>query len=292
MQKKLVFENFDQASLDYQYNNRKRVPDVEKLYNSWIEPGQNIINKFNAKLNIPYGSGERQKLDFLLPKAKGLSPVNLYFHGGFWMSRSKSDQTFIAKPFVEAGAAFGLIEYNLMPNTRIADIVEECRAAVFWVSQNAEQFNIDPNRIFVSGHSAGGHLATMVAATDWAGSGGVENLIKGVCAISGIYDLKPIKASYIQETLCFTDSEVLEYSPVLFDIVPRMPVIIGVGNNESHEFYRQSKDMVDAWNFKGAQCKLVVIPKCNHFTVLSHLAEPKSLLAKAVLAQMGLSEMG
>ena len=130
----------------------------------------------------------------------------------------------------------------------------------------------------------------MIAATDWPSLfGGAKNLIKGVCAISGVYDLKPVKASYIQKTLCFTDAEVLEYSPILLDIVPQMPVIVGVGKNESNEFNRQSKDLVDNWNLKDAHCRLMVIPECNHFTVLSHLAEPKSLLAEAVLDQMGLS---
>jgi len=88
--------------LGYVYNNKKRVPDVEKIYNCWDKPCQNILNKLHANLDIPYETGERQKLDLILPKAKGLIPVNLYFHGGFWMSRSKPDQTFDAKPFVEA----------------------------------------------------------------------------------------------------------------------------------------------------------------------------------------------
>jgi arylformamidase len=285
-----VFRDLDQAELDLEYNNRQRVPEFEQLYESWVGPCRQIIDDFDTKLGLSYGAGTREIIDLIQPASTPPVAVNLYIHGGYWMSRDISDQTFTARPFVEAGAAFGLLEYDLMPGVRMTDIVDQCRRAVAWIYDNADNLNIDRERIYVSGHSAGGHLTAMVVATDWPTfCGGPADMVKGGCAISGIYELAPIQLTYMQATLGLTDEEVRDFSPIRFANVPKSPMIVVPGESESVEFRRQSRDFVDDWNAKGGNCTYLEAPGCNHFTILPDFANADSRLARATLAQMGLS---
>lgn len=282
-----IFRDFDQAGLDAQYNNRARVPEHPLYYEAWEPMCAHVLAEFDHRLDLKYGASPREAIDLVLPKGDGPHPVQIYIHGGYWMSRSKSDQTFLARPFVEAGAAFGLIEYDLIPDVRMDAIVGQCRAAVAWVHAHAADYGLDPARIYVSGHSAGGHLTAMLALTDWAGHRGVPaDVIKGGCAISGIYELYPIKLSYMQETLGFTDQDLAANSPIRAVDVPKMDLIVAVGGAETGEFRRQSKDFADDWNAKGGACAYLERPDCNHFTILSDLADPASPMVKAMLAQM------
>ncbi len=210
-----LFRDYDQTGLDAQYNNRKHVPDHLRYYESWEPMCSDVLAQVDHHIDLKYGDSPREGIDLILPKGDGPHPVQLYIHGGYWMSRSKSDQTFLARPFVEAGAAFGLIEYDLIPDVRISDIVGQCRSAVAWVHANAATYNLDPKRIYVSGHSAGGHLTIMLSLTDWPTfCGGPTDLMKGGCAISGIYELVPIQLCYMQETLGLSDEDLRVPSPV------------------------------------------------------------------------------
>jgi len=284
-----IFRDYDQDQLDVQYNNRAAVPDFAKHYDAWEPMCTDVLNAFDHHIDLAYGDSPREAIDLVLPAGPGPHPVQLYIHGGYWMMRTKSDQTFLARPFVEAGAAFGLIEYDLIPNVSMADIVRQCRRAVAWVHANADTYNIDRNRICISGHSAGGHLTAMLAATDWAAfSGGPADTVKGGCAISGIYELLPIQLSYMQETLAFTDQELADNSPIRFPNPAATPLIVAAGGAESNEFRRQSKDFTDDWNGKGGTCTYMERPGCNHFTILSDLADPNSDMVKAMFAQMNL----
>ena len=136
MNKKLIFIKFNQSGLDLQYNNRKMVPEVESFYEHWIGPSKLIIDEFVAYLDLPYGSSEREKIDIIVPKKGGLHPININFHGGYRMSRSKSDQTFLARPYVESGAVFAAVEYDLIPDVRMSDIVGQCKKSLIWISKN------------------------------------------------------------------------------------------------------------------------------------------------------------
>ena len=205
------------------------------------------------------------------------------------MSRAKSDQTFIAKPFLKAGAAFCAIEYDLIPNVKMSDIVTQCRRAITWIFFNAKKFNIDTNKIFLSGHSAGGHLVSILMSTDWS-------LIldrnyrpfKGGCAVSGLFELEPVQLCYVQDILNLSDSDVLEFSPIRFEQVPKEPLIIAVGSDESSEFIRQSFDFSNSWSERGALCSYFKVAGCNHFNILNTLADPSSNLTNKIIDQMGI----
>ncbi len=213
----------------------------------------------------------------------GPYPVNVYFHGGYWSSRSKSDLTLTARPFVEAGAVAVIAGYTLMPEVNLNELIGQCRAAVAWVHANAAEINVDPERLFVSGNSAGGHITAMLMATK-----DLADKIKGGCALSGLFDLEPLRHCYMHDDLKLSPDDVIQNSPVGFDTITSAPFIIAVGGDESDEFKRQSSEFVEAWNGRGGACTPMTIPGCNHFTIVAEFADPTTELAIAAVRQMAL----
>lgn len=274
----------DTPTLDAQYNNRAMVPEHVQLYETWQPLCAKVFEDYPCHRDLAYGTSARETMDLVLPKGAGPHPVLLYIHGGYWMSRSKVDQTFIARAYADAGIAFVLIEYDLIPDVRMGDIVRQCRDAVAWVHAHGAGHDINPDRIFVSGHSAGGHLCAMLAATDWPGAHGLPaDVLKGAIALSGIYDLAPIQRTYMQETLALTDDEVAANSPQFFDTAPALPMIVAPGGAESDAFRHQSRNLVNTWNTKGANCAYLEPAGRNHFTILAEFADPASELTRATI---------
>ena len=274
--------SLDSSDLDAQYNNRAMVPEYVKMYEAWEPLSAEVFADFSSHQNIAYGTSPRETLDIISPKGREPHPALLYIHGGYWMSRTKGDQTFLARAYAEAGIAFVLLEYDLIPEVRMSDIVHQCRGAVTWVHAHAGDYGIDPDQIFISGHSAGGHLTAILAATNWQTfSGAPEDLIKGGIALSGIYDLTPVQHSYMQETLALTDEELANYSPQFFETAPSIPLIVAPGSAESDAFRHQSANLVNAWNAKGANCEYMEPAGCNHFSILAEFANPDSTLTQA-----------
>ena len=154
------------------------------------------------------------------------------------MSCSKDNLTFPARALIEAGAVAVIVDYALMSHVRLDEIVRQCRASVAWTRANAAAFNADPDRIYVSGYSAGGHLTSMIIATDWlAFSGAPMDTVKGDCALSGVFNLEPVRLCYIQETLDLGEDEARRNSPINMITNAGAPLITTVGSDESNEFY-------------------------------------------------------
>ena len=276
--------SFDSPDLDAQYNNRAMVPEHVEMYEKWETMCSDVFIDFPSHQDVAYGPSPREAMDIILPTGGGPHPALLYIHGGYWMSRTKGDQTFLARAYADAGIAFILVDYDLIPDVRMGDIVHQCRSATAWIHDHANDYGIDAKRIFVSGHSAGGHLAAILAATDWQTfSGGPKDLMKGGVALSGIYDLTPIQHSYMQETLALTDAELAANSPQFFADAPTIPLIVAPGGAESDAFKHQSRDLVNTWNAKGANCKYLEPDCCNHFTILADFADPESGLCRATI---------
>jgi len=259
-----------------------------------------VLADFNVRLDIPFGPSPEETLDIYLPDspatastlptATGGAPVNVFLHGGYWFSRHKNDFRFLARGLVPSGAILVVVNYALIPSVDMDEVVRQCRAAVAWTHHNAANFGGDVERIHVSGHSAGGHLAAMMMATDWPafGDGLPAGLIKGGAALSGIYDLSPIAKSFMQETLGLTPGQVTRYSPLFLAPAVDAPLIIGVGGDESEEFLRHGAALAAAWREKGVDCSLMELAGINHFTILGEYADPASDLTRAVRKQMGL----
>lgn len=297
-----LYQGYDQAGLDAQYNNRARVPEHADIHAGYQAQADAVLADFDTRLDVSYGPSAEETLDIYLPKpappasAKegaptGGMPINVFLHGGYWFSRHKNDYRFLARGMIPSGAALIVVNYALVPSVDLDEVVRQCRAAIAWTYRNAVDFGGDPNRLFVSGHSAGGHLTAMMMSTVWPALGDdlPDNIIKGGCALSGIFDLTPVPLSYMQETLQFTPDQVARNSPVTLSPSTKAPLIVGVGGDESEEFIRQSQVFAEHWGAPGAiECWMMTLEGINHFTILGEYADPKSVLTQAVLQQMGL----
>ena len=285
-----LFGGYDRAGLDAQYNNRAMVPDHGAIIEKWLAESAAVRRRLDVRLDLAYGPGARERLD-LFPAGGDGAPIFAFIHGGYWQMMDKSALSCLAEPFVAAGLNYAAIGYPLAPAAGLDEISTCVRAALLWLWRNAADFGGDPDRIFVSGHSAGGHLTAMAMTADWAAlgrdSGGAPaDLVKGGCAISGLYDLEPIRLTYLNEALGMDAEVARRNSPVHNLASAGGRLIITVGDDESDEFHRQQADFVAAWRGKGLPCEVIGQPGLNHFSVLNELAAPESALHKAVIRQI------
>ncbi|MFQ5983620.1 MAG: alpha/beta hydrolase, partial [Woeseiaceae bacterium] len=173
MKEKNLFRGYDRTALDAQYNARAAVPEHVEIVERWQRDGAVVRSEFAAHLDIAYGPSDAEKLDVFPARGPGPAPVQVFFHGGYWMSRNKSNFSFLARTFVPAGAVFVSVNYALLPTVDMDELVRQCRVAVAWTHDNIAAHGGDPDRIFVSGHSAGGHIVAMLMATDWPALAGL-----------------------------------------------------------------------------------------------------------------------
>ena len=237
----VLYRGYDRAGLDAQYDNRAKVPGFEKYNARRATLSDEARGAYDCRLDVAYGPSEAERLD-VFPAGRQ-APVQVFFHGGYWMRHDKRDYDFIAGAFVPAGAAFVNVGYGLVPSVSLDELVRQCRAALAWVWRNADSFGADRTRIFASGNSAGGHLAAMMAATDWPAFEAdlPADLITGTCAISGIYDLEPIRLCFLNDTLGVGPGEVARLSPIALEPRGAGPTLLAVGDQEGPEFVRQAE---------------------------------------------------
>jgi arylformamidase len=212
----------------------------------------------------------------------------VFIHGGYWRAMDKREHAFPALAFAPAGITLISVNYALAPNVSLTEIVRQCRAALIWVYRNAPFFGGDRSRIYVSGHSAGGHLTAMMLATDWTGLAPdmPADLVKGGCPISGLYDLEPIRLSYLNADLRLDQHEAAENSPVLLEPSGAQWMIVTAGGLESAEFHRQQSGLIDKWRVAGLEIEAVESPGKHHFNVVTQLADSDSLLFSAIKSRI------
>jgi len=197
------------------------------------------------------------------------SPIHIFFHGGYWHSFSSQDFAFVAEGLVRNGILAVIVNYSLCPKVKLNEIVRQARDSVAWVYRNARNFDANPNRISVSGHSAGGHLTGMLLSTEWTKEYGLaQNLIKFFMPISGIFDLKPFPFSWLQPKLNLSSLDVKLNSPLNLKPMDLSPFFIAVGSKESKEFKRQSFEYYKFLKNHGVPAKYALIKGKNHFNVI------------------------
>ncbi len=272
----------DNAYYNRQYINRLSIPDAPE-YNvraqAWSRDARATLR---CELDLPYGDSARERID-LFPAAQADAPVFSFIHGGYWRSRDKSEFSFIARPFVDAGVTVALPTYDLAPGVPIETIVRQMLAAHAWLYRNARRHGANPERIFVGGHSAGGHLAAMMVAAQWdeyANDLPVE-LVKGAVAISGVYDLAPLLQVSFNADLRLDAAAVKKLSPLNYKPDRATPLFTAVGGDESDEFKRQNDALRQAW----PHCweRNIEMPGHHHLSILESLGDPASPLVRATL---------
>ena len=195
------------------YNLRLRHPDFEEYFAVWEADSARVRASVDCTLDVRYGADPNMTAD-LFPATAGSAPIQVFIHGGYWRSMDKDIHSFPAEGFVAAGGAAVSLNYALAPAVTIDTIVEQCRTALEWIADHADRLNGDPERIFVSGHSAGGHLTAMMLCTDWAVRGRPGNLVKGGTAISGIFDLAPLMETSINDDIRLDAEAAARNSPI------------------------------------------------------------------------------
>jgi arylformamidase len=277
-----LYRDYDRAGLDAQYFLRARVPEHPEYFRRWAEDSAAVRRTRPCQLDIPY-DGER--LD-LFPAERRPAPCLLFIHGGYWQALDKSDFSFLVPAFQDAGVAVAVVNYTLAPKAGMDDIVRQNRAAVAWLQRNAPEYGLDPARIHVAGHSAGGHLTAMVLATDWSAFGLDLDPVRGACAISGLYDLEPIRLCYLNDVLGLDALGAERNSPIHHLPKQSPPLILSVGTGETDEFLRQQEAFAAAWRGAGLALEIADQPGDHHFAVVGRLGESQGPLHRAVMRQI------
>ena len=290
MTDEVVYRGFTAAELESQYSARAAVPEHPQIFERWLAESLAFRAEARCRLDLAYGPGERERLDLFLPEHKP-APVLLFIHGGYWQAMEKGFFSFLARELVSAGAAVAVMNYDLCPAVTLDRIVDQSRAVLVWLHQHGADQGLDAWRIHICGHSAGGHLAAMLMATDWPACGLPADIVGSALSISGLFDLEPLVHTAINDALGLDIDTALRNSPLFLYTSTRAPFVAAVGDAESAEFHRQSLTLVESWRARGADTAFMALPGLNHFTAVEQLAVPGSGLLARQLRLMGLESV-
>lgn len=282
-----LYKGMDAEALEAEYNLIKRreadasLEDFPLVVERWIKRSANHREVSGARIDIAYGTGEREKLDYFYSgdgSSEDKGPLLIYIHGGYWQRGDKSMYSFVTEAFIKHGISVAVINYNLTPSVRMGQIPPQIRKALAWCFHNADDLKFDREQIHVTGHSAGGHLAAMMMATDWPlfNNRLPVDLVKTGIPISGVFELEPIVHTSLNEGPQMDIEEALAESPTFIPIATNAPQLVVYGGGESAAFHRQSKDYADKFRTEDRQMELYEVPVEDHFGELERLAEDDS----------------
>jgi arylformamidase len=263
--------------------------DPMAILDNWAQMSASYLKRANLARDMPYGVLASQRLDLLKPTTPN-APVLVFIHGGYWQWADKDDYAFALEPLVTAGALVASINYPLCPEINLDKLVNAVRAACAWVWRHVDDYGGDPERLHVAGHSAGGHLTAMMAATDWSefDDGLPRDMIKSIVPVSGLFDLEPLRLISYLEDLRLDSETIKRNSPQFMKPTTALPVTVVVGGDESDEFQRQSREFTNAWRSEVDAIEYVAVPDHDHFTVIEAMTEPDNALTAALLRHLGL----
>ena len=274
----------DQAAFDREFNNRAKVADADSIIARWYSDGQTARTSMSCRLDIAYGSHERQRLD-IFPAPLPQSPILAFIHGGYWSSRDRAMAHFLAPFYVACGVTFASVGYRLCPEVQFEDVVDDARRAIAWLHANADSCGGDPKRLFVAGHSAGGHLAALLCGPQGPGM----QVLKGGCSISGLHDLETIRLSYVNHMLNLDGETAKRFSPLAHALTIKPgtihlpPLIAAVGDQEGQEYLRQRDSLVSALRQARQPVALIDIADGNHFSACEAFSDPSHPLQEAMI---------
>jgi arylformamidase len=266
--------------IDYEaeYNNRARVPEHPEIFAHWAREAEDYraeaMKERRAELGLSYGSSLRQFIDLFSARRAVTAPLALFIHGGYWRSLDPSLFSHMARGLNAHDVTVAVVGYDLCPEVTIAEIIEQMRHACLFLWLRTGQ------RMMIYGHSAGGHLAATMLATEWQARypKAPPDLVPAAYSISGLFDLAPLVSIPMAQDLRLDESEARSVSPLFWPAPKGRPFDAVVGALESSEFLRQSRTIADSWGKAGAQTRYEAIPGANHFTVIDALADPHSAM--------------
>lgn len=291
----------DRAALDRAYNARAAVADFDAYARGFTSNSAQTRQRLMLESDVPYGPHCDELLDVFFaggtrPSAaasSGGAPIHLFLHGGYWRLLTKDENSYVADVMAPAGACVMVNSYSLAPAVKLDVIVRQCQAAVAWAYRNGARFGGDPEKLYISGHSAGGQLVAMMLATDWEAEYGLPaNIIKGAVCLSGLFDVRPLGRAFTNEWLELSPIEAVRNSPQQQPLRSQCPVLVAYGGAEPAGFIYQSHCYAEKLTAAGVDVALMERPGLDHFALCNELMDRDSPLTKAVLTQMGLQTTG
>jgi arylformamidase len=283
-----VFLDYDQAALDAAYDQSKYAPNLQQVIKRYATNSEVTRSRLGAPRRVAYGSQPIEQLEIYRTE-RANAPVQVFVHGGAWRSGLAKDYAFPGEMFVAAGAHYVVPDFAWVQDAggSLAPISDQVRRALAWVARNAASFGGDASRIYVSGHSSGGHQAAVLATTDWKLDFGLPpDVVKGYVLISGIYDLYPVSLSARASYVKFDQRSLAELSAMRHLERIGAPVAVVYGTLETPEFQRQSREFAEALRKAGKPVQLIAADGYNHFEVMETLANPFQFAGRAALEQM------
>lgn len=272
--------------LETHYNPRLAVPDYAQHFERWGRLSAQARAEMDGYLDVPYGEHPMERLDLF--RAQGPSKALLMFiHGGYWRALDKKDHSFVAREYVRRGVTVAAINYALCPAVKVQDIVLQVLQAAAWLHRNGSNFGAPAGRLYVAGHSAGGHLTAMTLAAQWPRFAAdlPAKVVYGGVSVSGVFDVSPIlQVPSVNVDVRLDAAQATYVSPAAMPPATDAPLWLAVGGAEQKGFQHQHRMMLRRW--KRVVAGEVACPGDNHFTVLDRFADPGSDLFRATLGML------
>jgi len=253
-----IYRGFAPMQLAREYSPRFQT-DVNAMFKAWSREGEGFRARFRG-LDLTYGPGRYEAFDIFLPEGVEKPPVWVFVHGGYWQASDKNQHAHLAKGMLEAGFAVVMANYGLAPENSLANIVAQITSLLRYLTEQADSLGIDASRLHIAGHSAGGHIAGMIAARNSAPA------LRSALLLSGVLDLEPLTYLPMGGVLKLTPALVAELSPLRLPAPKGIKIGVAVGSEESDEFKRQSREIAAQWGAGEA----LVVPG-HHFSMLEGL---------------------
>ena len=267
----LDWRAMSQEERDLGLNNGVAVKGSIEMVAGWEQRSGEMRKRYPAHIDLRYGPRERNRIDFL--KAADNAPTLLFIHGGYWQARAKEVFTIVAEGPMAHGINVALIGYTLAPDATLDEIVAEIHAGIDYLSGQLPALGAAGDGIVVSGWSAGGHLTSMALS---------HPKVRGGMAISGIYDLEPIRHSYLNEKLKADEAVARRNSPMMMAGGPLKPLSLVVGSAELPLLRKQTADFAGHRAKHGLPVTYEEIPGADHFTIRHEMMSPKGRITTLI----------
>ena len=291
----MTYRNLSPEALELEFNPRAVARNLDERLAASAAASAETRARLDCALDVRYGPGAKETLDIFPAPSSGSgsgagrgAPVHLFIHGGYWRAMDKSDYSFIADAFQPAGATTVTINYDLCPTVTLDTIVEQSNRSIAWTFRNIAQYGGDPERLYVSGNSAGGHLTAMALAHDWEAEGLPADIIKGAAPITGVMDCEPVLDITVNEEVRLEPEAARRLSPLHNPPRRALPLLVAVGGAEPRLWIKMSEDYAALCREHGIECEYLEMPGHDHFDISRAVGDPESPLSRAMLRMMGL----
>jgi arylformamidase len=278
-----VYKNYNQEQLNDQYNTRLQVPDYASYFERWERLSKQTAEQNTMLKDIPFGEHPEELLD-IFPSKIQHSKTLVFIHGGYWHLLDKTMFHFLAGHFLKYDVTTVLINYPLAPRSSMDKIVTSCRKAFRWIHDNIIRYNGDPKELYLLGHSAGCHLASMLLVEVEA------KFARAMISLSGLFRLEPVMLSYLNDSIGMDRENAIKNSPVFLKPANDCRLLLVTGTDETDEFKAQSDELYHSWKSKCSNIELLNVPQKNHYSILDAVIEKDSGLREAIIRLMHIDQ--